>query len=71
VWGRGFLDQALPCGSLPDMDKMVGTTHVRPSFRITATGYVRKKLKNKLGGWIAFVEDGQGNIVIKKAEIKV
>ena len=53
------------------MDKMVGTTHVRPSFRITATGYVRKKLKNKLGGWIAFVEDGQGNIVIKKAEIKV
>jgi bifunctional DNA-binding transcriptional regulator/antitoxin component of YhaV-PrlF toxin-antitoxin module len=52
------------------MDKLVGDSRVQPSFRITLTREVRRKLKVKVGDIIAFIEDERGNIIIKKAELK-
>ena len=52
------------------MDKIVANSRVQPGFRVTLTKEIRKKLKTKVGDMIAFIEDEQGNVVIKKAELK-
>lgn len=52
------------------MDKIMGNSRVQPSFRITLTTQVRKKLKVKVGDMIAYLEDEKGNVIIKKAELK-
>ena len=52
------------------MDKIVGNSRVQPSFRITITKEVRRRLKVKIGDTVAFVEDERGNIILKKAELK-
>jgi bifunctional DNA-binding transcriptional regulator/antitoxin component of YhaV-PrlF toxin-antitoxin module len=53
------------------MTKIVDTCIVQDSFRITVTTYVRKKLRVEVGDTVAYVEDEKGNILIKKAEVKV
>jgi len=53
------------------MDRIVANSRVQPGFRITLTKEIRKKLKAKVGDIIAFIEDEHGNVVIKKAELKV
>jgi len=52
-------------------DKILGNSRVQPSFRVTLTNEVRKKLRVKVGDLVAYVEDSQGNIILKKAELKV
>jgi bifunctional DNA-binding transcriptional regulator/antitoxin component of YhaV-PrlF toxin-antitoxin module len=52
-------------------DKILGYSRVQPSFRVTLTDEVRKKLRVRLGDLVAYVEDSQGNVVLKKAELKV
>jgi len=52
------------------MTKIVANSRVQPGFRVTLTKEIRKKLKTKVGDMIAFIEDEQGNVVIKKAELK-
>jgi len=52
------------------MDKIVANSRVQPGFRITLTKDVRKKLKARIGDMIAFIEDENGNIIIKKAELR-
>ncbi|MGB9023431.1 MAG: hypothetical protein WCC94_08360 [Candidatus Bathyarchaeia archaeon] len=52
------------------MDRIVANSRVQPGFRVTLTKEIRKKLKTKVGDMIAFIEDEQGNVVIKKAELK-
>ncbi len=52
------------------MDKTVGNSRVQPSFRITLTKEVRRKLKIKVGDMVIYVEDERGNIILKKAELK-
>jgi bifunctional DNA-binding transcriptional regulator/antitoxin component of YhaV-PrlF toxin-antitoxin module len=51
-------------------DRTLGYTRVQPSFRVTLTTEVRKKLRVKVGEMIAYVENGDGNIILKKAELK-
>ena len=53
------------------MDKIIANSRVQPGFRITLTTQVRKRLKAKVGDIIAFVEDERGNIIVKRAELKV
>lgn len=55
----------------PCMTKIADTCVVQDSFRITLTAYVRKKLKINVGDIVAYVEDEKGNIIIKKAEVKI
>ena len=52
------------------MTKIVANSRVQPGFRVTLTKEIRKKLKTKVGDMIAFIEDEQGNVIIKKAELK-
>jgi AbrB family looped-hinge helix DNA binding protein len=52
------------------MTKIVANSRVQPGFRVTLTKEIRKKLKTKVGDMIAFIEDEQGNVLIKKAELK-
>jgi AbrB family looped-hinge helix DNA binding protein len=52
------------------MDKIAGNSRVQPSFRITLTKEVRRKLKIKVGDMVIYVEDERGNIILKKAELK-
>jgi bifunctional DNA-binding transcriptional regulator/antitoxin component of YhaV-PrlF toxin-antitoxin module len=53
------------------MTKIVDTCVVQDHCRITLTSYVRKKLRLNVGDTVAYVEDEKGNIIIKKAEVKV
>jgi bifunctional DNA-binding transcriptional regulator/antitoxin component of YhaV-PrlF toxin-antitoxin module len=53
------------------MSKIVDTCVVQDSYRITLTAYVRKKLKLDVGDTVAYVEDEKGNILVKKAEVRV
>ncbi len=52
-------------------EKILGNSRVQPSFRVTLTNEVRRKLRVKVGDLVAYVEDSQGNIILKKAELKV
>ncbi len=53
------------------MDKIVANSRVQPNFRITLTTEVREKLRVKVGDIVAFVLDERGNIILKRAELKV
>lgn len=53
------------------MTRIVDTCIVQDHYRITVTSYIRKKLKLGVGDTVAYVEDEKGNIIIKKAEVKV
>ncbi|MGP8069475.1 MAG: hypothetical protein ACLP5V_06260 [Candidatus Bathyarchaeia archaeon] len=51
--------------------KILDHSEVQSSYRITLTAPVRKLLKVREGDLIAFVLDNRGNVVIKKAEVRV
>ena len=55
---------------LTAMQKIVGYSKVQPSNRVTLTSKVLKKLRVEIGDLIVFLEDSEGNITIKKAELK-
>ncbi len=53
------------------MTKILDTSIVQDHYRVTLTDAVRKRLKIAVGDTLAYVEDERGNIMIKKAELKV
>ena len=52
------------------MDKTLGSSKVQPNFRVTLTKDVRNKLRIKVGSMVMFVESEDGEVVLKKAELK-
>lgn len=53
------------------MERILANSRVQPGFRITLTTEIRMKLKAKVGDIIAYIEDEKGNIILKKAELRV
>jgi hypothetical protein len=53
------------------VDKVLGSTKVQPINRITVIRQVQKRLNVKIGDIVMYVEDEKGNIVIKKAQLKL
>jgi len=54
--------------------KILDTNQIQSSYRITLTSKVREKLKVGVGDVIAYVEDGRGNILlkrVKKVEVRI
>jgi AbrB family looped-hinge helix DNA binding protein len=52
------------------MDKILGDSRVQPNFRVTLTKEVRRRLRVKVGDTVAYSEDQDGNVVIRKAELR-
>jgi len=52
------------------MPKTLGSSRVQPNFRVTLTKKIREKLSVKVGSLIVFLENEDGEIVLRKAEIR-
>lgn len=50
------------------MAKVVSVSKVSSGLRISLTREIAEKLGVKEGDFVVFVEDGKGNLIIKKAE---
>lgn len=53
------------------MTKILDTCIVQDHYRVTLTDVVRKKLKIEVGDTLAYLENERGDIVVKRAELKV
>lgn len=53
-----------------EKDKVLGTSKVQPNNRITIVRQVQKKLNVHVGDVLMYIEDENGNIVIKKGQLK-
>ena len=56
------LDRA---SNLSNQHKILGTSKIGPKYRVTLIKSVQEKLKAKVGDAIIFLEDADGNIVMK------
>jgi bifunctional DNA-binding transcriptional regulator/antitoxin component of YhaV-PrlF toxin-antitoxin module len=52
------------------VEQVIGSSKVQPNNRITLVRKIQKRLNVKVGDMIIFVEDQQGNIIIKKGQLK-
>ena len=52
------------------MKKVLGSSRVQANYRITLIREVQKKLNVKIGDIVVYVEDEEGNIILKKGELK-
>jgi len=52
------------------LKKVLGSSRVQANYRITLIREVQKKLNVKIGDIVVYVEDEEGNIILKKGELK-